>query len=244
MSEWFSEWFNSPYYHILYKNRDDKEAEMFIDALSKNLDFKTNQLFLDLACGKGRHSIYLNSKGFNVLGLDIAPESIAHANKSSNEQLKFAVHDMRNSLSKFGNFDFILNLFTSFGYFENDDENLKTIQAIKNGLKPNGKLVLDFMNTHKIVKNLVNTETKIVDEITFNITRNVENGFIIKRINFTDNNQNFHFEERVNALNLQNFEYYFSNAGLKIESIFGNYSLESFDLETSPRMIFVVSANN
>ena len=74
--EWFSEWFNSPYYHILYQNRDYKEAESFIENLIHKQHFVRTQHFLDLACGKGRHAIYLNSKGFKVLGLDIAPESI------------------------------------------------------------------------------------------------------------------------------------------------------------------------
>lgn len=238
--EWFSEWFNSPYYHLLYNNRDFKEAELFIDELIKKLEFSSQQKFLDLACGKGRHSIYLNSKGFNVTGLDIAPESIASANKSSNETLKFAVHDMRNALEKYGKFDYILNLFTSFGYFEDDNENLKTILEIEKGLNTDGHLVLDFMNTSKIISNLVESETKTIESVTFHIKRKVENGFIIKNINFSDKGVDYSFEERVNALNLEHFKNYFKIAKLEIKAIYGNYSLEEFNQINSPRMIFVV----
>jgi SAM-dependent methyltransferase len=238
--EWFSAWFNSPYYHILYKNRDFKEAEIFIDSLINKLRFNTHQRFLDLACGKGRHATYLNSKGFEVVGLDIAPESILEANKKANSTLSFAVHDMREPLPEQGKFDFILNLFTSFGYFENDIENVKTMQEIKNGLKQNGVLVLDFMNTDKVIKDLVANEVKIVDGITFNISRSVENGFIIKRINFSDHAQVYNFEERVGALMLEDFKHYFESAGMTIQAIYGNYALDNFDIANSPRMIFVV----
>lgn len=238
--EWFSNWFNSPYYHLLYKNRDFSEAEQFIDALTQKFAFKNTDTFLDLACGKGRHAIYLNRKGYKVTGLDIAPESIAAANLSANANLQFAVHDMRKPLDAFGKFDYILNLFTSFGYFENDEDNYKTIEAIKNGLTPAGSLILDFMNTHKIVRDLVKSETKTVEHITFNITRNIENDFIIKRISFTDNGHSYHFEERVNALSIAQFENYFKASGLKVKNIFGNYGLEPFDINNSPRMIFEV----
>ena len=238
--EWFSEWFNSPYYHILYQNRDFKEAESFIENLIHKQHFVPTQHFLDLACGKGRHAIYLNSKGFKVLGLDIAPESIAEAQKSANDTLTFAVHDMRNSLQAYGKFDFILNLFTSFGYFERDEDNFKTIQEIKNALQPGGTLILDFMNTEKIVANLVPTEVKTIQNITFNISRKIENGFIIKQIQFEDQAIAYRYEERVCALSKTHFENYFTAAGLKIQTMYGNYDLTPYDQYNSPRMIFIV----
>ncbi|MEY3450569.1 MAG: hypothetical protein RL711_394 [Bacteroidota bacterium] len=238
--EWFSEWFNSPYYHILYQNRDFKEAESFIENLIHKQHFVPTQHFLDLACGKGRHAIYLNSKGFKVLGLDIAPESITEAQQSANETLTFAVHDMRSSLQTYGKFDFILNLFTSFGYFERDEDNFTTIQEIKNALQPGGTLILDFMNTEKIVANLVPFEVKTINNITFNITRKIENGFIIKQIQFEDQEIAHRYEERVCALSKSNFEKYFTAAGLKIQTMYGNYDLTPYDNHHSPRMIFIV----
>ena len=68
---WFENWFNSKYYHILYKNRDHKEAVFFLDNIIKNININDGQI-LDVACGKGRHAKYLNHLGFNVTGIDLS----------------------------------------------------------------------------------------------------------------------------------------------------------------------------
>ncbi|MFI0492366.1 SAM-dependent methyltransferase, partial [Flavobacterium sp.] len=115
---WFASWFDTPYYHILYKERNDHEAQIFMDNITHYLNLPENAKVLDLACGKGRHSIYLNQLGYEVVGADLSENSIAEANKSQNETLKFQVHDMRETFDD--KFDAIFNLFTSFGYFEND----------------------------------------------------------------------------------------------------------------------------
>jgi cyclopropane fatty-acyl-phospholipid synthase-like methyltransferase len=76
--EWFKSWFDTKYYHILYKDRNDAEAQAFIDELAEKLHFQTDQTFLDLACGKGRHSVYLNKKGLDITGVDLSEESIEY----------------------------------------------------------------------------------------------------------------------------------------------------------------------
>ncbi len=111
---WFENWFDSPYYHVLYKHRDFSEAELFIDKLIKYFNPNSNSRFLDLGCGKGRHSIYLNKKGYNAVGIDLSEENIAGASQFENENLKFCVEDMRN-MDRTNQFDYVLNLFTSFG---------------------------------------------------------------------------------------------------------------------------------
>jgi SAM-dependent methyltransferase len=98
---WFEDWFNTPYYHILYKDRDYKEAENFISNLTKELKLPTHSSIIDLACGKGRHSVFLNQLGFEVLGVDLSEESILHNKQfenSASPKLEFKVHDMRNEL--------------------------------------------------------------------------------------------------------------------------------------------------
>lgn len=117
--EWFSSWFDTPYYHTLYKNRDYEEASLFIDNVSNFLKLKQSTVCWDLCCGKGRHSIYLNKKGFRVIGTDLSEQSICEANESANETLEFYQHDMR-KLFRTNYFDVVFNLFTSFGYFEKE----------------------------------------------------------------------------------------------------------------------------
>jgi SAM-dependent methyltransferase len=237
-NDWFSSWFDSTYYHILYKNRDFQEAQLFVDKLAEFLDFQPHHKILDLACGKGRHAINLNQKGLEVVGADLSPESIAYAGQFENSRLRFYVHDMREALPE-QEFDFVLNLFTSFGYFESTDENLQVIQSIAQGLKAKGKLVIDFLNPHKVLETMLPFETKTVENINFLITKQLENGFIVKTIEFADKGKNYLFQERVKAIEADEFLAYFAQSGLTLRSLFGNYHLENFDLYNSERMILI-----
>src|SRR5699024_3406489 len=140
---WYASWFDTPFYHILYQDRDEKEAAFLIKNLLNHLKLQPPAKILDLACGKGRHSRYLNMLGYDVIGVDLSEQSIAYAKQYENNLLHFEVHNKLNPYPK--QFDAVFNLFTSFGYFENPDDNLKVIQNIKTSLKPNGYGVIDFM---------------------------------------------------------------------------------------------------
>lgn len=236
--EWFAGWFDSKYYHILYKDRDYREAQVFLDNLVDRLGLERGLRVLDLACGKGRHSVYLAQKGFYVTGVDLSEKSIAYARQFENDHLSFYVHDMRKSFH-INYFDVVLNLFTSFGYFEKEGDNLKAIRSMTKALKPGGLLVIDFMNTDQVIKKLVKEERKTVEGITFDIKRWVENGFIVKEIDFDADGHEYIFQERVRALTLADFKEYFDAAGLKIIHLYGDYQLNSFDGESSGRLIMV-----
>ncbi|MFD1816310.1 Methyltransferase domain-containing protein [Pseudarcicella hirudinis] len=237
--EWFSHWFDSPYYHILYQNRDDDEAQLFIDKLSEFLGFLPEHQIMDLACGKGRHSIYLNQKGFNVTGLDLSPQSIEYAQQFANERLHFHVHDMRDFFAE-REFDFVLNMFTSFGYLANESENIKAFQSAARSLKKGGRFVLDFFNTPLVIRELVSYEIKSIEGIDFEIRKRHENGCIIKNIDFEAEKHHYHFQERVEAICQESFLRYFSSAGLTLKHLFGNYLLEPYQAESSSRMIFIL----
>ncbi len=235
---WFTDWFDSPYYHILYQDRDEQEAEFFMDRLAMHLEMDQNDQILDLPCGKGRHAIYLNRKGFDVTGADLSENSIREASAAANDRLRFIVHDMREPLVT-GPFDYILNLFTSFGYF-NEEENQKVLCNLKRGLKPGGMLIIDFMNTTRVLDMLVEHEVKSIGGIDFRIRRFVRDGIIVKEICFEDNGQSYFFEEQVRALRQEDFERYFNHAELSVEAMFGNYDLMPYDCTTSERMIFIL----
>jgi cyclopropane fatty-acyl-phospholipid synthase-like methyltransferase len=236
-NNWFSSWFDSPYYHILYKERNFREAQIFMDNLTHYLNMDEGSKVLDLACGKGRHSIYLNQLGYDVLGVDLSENSIAIANKNANESLHFRVHDMREPFTE--KFDAILNMFTSFGYFENEADNLKTLVSIKESLSEYGFGVIDFMNVNNVIPNLVADEVKIVDGITFHIKRYVSDGFIIKEVDFEDQNQKFHFTEKVRAFTLQDFQEIMDEAGIYLLDTFGDYKLNKFHKTNSERLIMI-----
>lgn len=234
---WYSSWFNTPYYHLLYKNRDDKEASTFMKNLTSFLQLSQKSSILDLACGKGRHSIYLNTLGYNVTGIDLSPQNIKFAKKYENATLRFKEHNMATPLGE--KFDAVFNLFTSFGYFEDEADNLNTIKAIKNSLAPNGLGVIDFLNIPFLEKNLVPEEVKTVDDISFHIKRYFKDRFLLKDISFSDLNSQFNFTEKVKALTLEDFKSYFKNSNCTLLNCFGNYALEPYDSENSQRLILI-----
>ena len=237
MKHWYSSWFDTPFYHILYKDRDDKEAQSFMDALTNYLNISENATILDLACGKGRHSLYLNSIGYDVTGLDLSKQSISEAKQKKNERLCFDVHDM--STPYFKQFDAVFNLFTSFGYFDCDEDNLNTIKAIKANLKRNGVGVIDFMNIDVVKNSLKQDDIKTVNGIDFYLKRSVKNGYIVKDIAFNFKGQDFNFYERVKAFSLNDFKTMFEQAELTLLDVFGDYQLNTFNKQNSERLIMI-----
>ncbi|GAK93252.1 methyltransferase [Nonlabens ulvanivorans] len=256
--QWYASWFDTPYYHILYRDRDYLEAGAFMRRLTDSLHLSKSSHIMDLACGRGRHSMYLNRLGYRVTGVDLSPSSIAYAkaqlrdNTTStsdveNDQsllpldssrINFEVHNM--TVPYDGQFDAVFNLFTSFGYFDDVADNVNTIKAIHSNLKPGGYGVIDFMNAPFVIKNLVAYNEKIEDGITFKQWRRYEKGHIYKDIKFTDQERDYHFTERVSALELADFTNYFKLAGLELIEVYGDYHLNSYDAATSERLIMIV----
>jgi SAM-dependent methyltransferase len=240
LKEWFSEWFESPYYDLLYCKRDEDEAAFFLDNLLKYKKLKPNSTILDLPCGKGRHSIYLHQMGFSVVGADLSERSISHAKQFETEGLKFIVHDMRDPFVEAG-FDLALNLFTSFGYFEGDEDNLKVLQSIHDSLNPDGVFVMDYLNGGKTERDLVPEEEVWVGDVHFHIHREILNGFILKNISITSPISKKKYQEKVRLFSQTEFEELFAKAKLKIERIAGDYSLQPFNADLSDRFIIIAT---
>lgn len=236
-TKWFTSWFDTPFYHTLYKDRDAYEAQAFMDTLTTYLNLPEGGTILDLACGKGRHARYLNKIGYDVTGADLSENSIAFAKQFENHRLKFVVHDMCKPFAK--QFDAVFNLFTSFGYFEREADNLNTIKAIKANLNDVGFAVIDFMNSEQVIANLVPEEEKTVDDMTFYLKRYVKDDYIIKDITFTADGEDYHFQERVRAFTLSDFEALFEEAGVYLLDVFGDYKLRKFHSKTSERLIMI-----
>ena len=242
--EWFATWFDSPYYHLLYQHRDDNEAQLFLNKLIGVLELKPSARILDLACGKGRHSITLAQMGFEVLGADLAANSIAAAQENQNalqlDKLQFVVHDMRKPLTG-QYFAAIFNLFTSFGYFDTLEENQAVCKALAAMLQPGGMVVIDFLNAPKVCAALKPTEIVIRDGIQFNIERWHDQKHIFKKIEVgatTENTPNAIFTERVQALTLAHFEALLSPY-FELQATYGSYALEAYDPTTSDRLILI-----
>lgn len=239
ITDWFKVWFDSPYYHLLYQHRDEREAERFINNLLAYLKPQWNSRILDLACGAGRHAMFLANKGYGVTGVDLSTRSIRQAKIAEMDNLHFYQHDIRHYF-RINYFDYIFNFFTSFGYFETENDNIKTLRAANWGLKEGGVLVIDFFNIHTVLQKLVAEEQKQAGNVVFNIRRSVFNDRIIKEIEVIDGDKIGRFNEAVQALALEDFVGYFAKTGFVLEQTFGDYDLNPYQPDQSDRLIMIV----
>ncbi len=241
-NSWFEEWFNTHYYHMLYKHRDDHEARVFIDALFDELAPVPQWHVLDLACGRGRHARYVHHKGVKVTGLDLAESNISYASRYLEEGLQFQVADMRKPYGQ-NEYDLILNLFTSFGYFDNWEDNLSALQQAKRALKPGGLLVIDFLNVDLVREKLIPSEELRIEDYQFQINRSMNEQRILKTIDLKEpNGKEHHFKEEVWALSLDDFQTLFKACDIELISTWGSYNLAKFEARKSERLILLARA--
>lgn len=241
-TQWFESWFDSPYYHILYKHRDDKEAELFIDTIYSKFQIDKQNSIIDLACGAGRHSHYMALKGNNVLGVDLAANSISEAikiakNKGLDSNLKFQVEDMR-SFSLKRTFDFIFNLFTSFGYFDDKSDNLSVIESISLHQTKGGIVLIDYLNSQLVRKNGHVISKQVIDGIEFNTEKKISYHHVTKDIWFKDNGVQYEFQEKVQLFEINEIEEMLKQFDYKIIGNYGDFFLNPYE-ESSPRSIIV-----
>ena len=240
LQTWFKDWFNSPYYHQLYFNRDDNEAAAFIDNLISYLKPAAGSTMLDVACGKGRQSIQLANKGFDVTGIDLSDDSINEALESQSETLHFYKHDMRLPF-RINYFDYAFNFFTSFGYFKTRREHDNAIRTIAQSIKKDGTFVMDFLNVHYAEDHLVHQSEKEIDGINFIITKWYDETHFYKKIVVEDEalHEPLVYTEKVAKFSLGDFTEMFAYQGLQIQEVFGDYAFGNYDVKKSQRMVMI-----
>jgi len=241
-TEWFATWFDSAHYHRLYANRDQDEASAFVDRLITQLAPTPGARALDLGCGSGRHARRLASRGFDVTGIDLSAGSLARARSQPSPHVAYLEQDMR---EPFGTrtFDIVFNLFTSFGYFRNRIDHATVVSNIAASLRDGGVLVLDYLNAIIVERQLVRHEVVERDEVRYHLTRWSDAEAFYKRIVIEDPHlaAPLEYVERVANLTLLDFQRLFARAGLTIERVYGDYNLNSFDRDTSPRLILIAT---
>lgn len=237
---WFKDWFNSPYYHLLYANRDEKEAACFIDGLLDRLQPAPGCRMVDVACGRGRHSRYLASLGFDVTGIDLSPGSIDFARQFENDHLHFFQHDMRLPFW-IRYFDYAFNFFTSFGYFNTRREHDNAIRTMSQSLTAGGTLVIDYLNSRYWENHLQHKMEKEQDGVLFHITKWMDETHFYKKIEIEDERLDspLLFHERVAKFSVGDFTEMLGDQGLQIKDVFGDYRFGPYRTAESPRMVII-----
>lgn len=239
--DWFIDWFNTDEYLAVYKHRNEKDAECHIKFLLSEIKLPLNASILDLACGAGRHAILLAKMGFDVTGVDLSEKLLSEASKSSakeNLSINFVHSDIRRFFTE-KRFDLVLNLFTSFGYFETDEENFLVFEKAYSFLKPNGIFVFDYFNKNFITKNLVplseenSNNYKIIQERKI-IAERVEKKITINRNGFSK----IYFES-VKLYDSNTLKSKLKEYGFEILNLFGDFLGNKFELNSSPRFIAI-----
>lgn len=240
---WFEEWFDSPLYEFLYAYRNEEEAKKLADHIQRVIPVGQYQNIVDVGCGRGRHSITLAERGYNVTGFDLSPQAIEKAERIASERglqnVKFFVNDMRQPLAS--RFDAALNLFTTFGYFLEDKENESVLKSVNSMLKKNGLFLIDYFNSQKVINELVAKEKGSHKGIDYTISRYIENGCVYKNVRFSGKGFKTpkEYTERVKLYGREWFEDNLKRAGFSIQNIWGSYSSDSFVESSSPRLIIL-----
>lgn len=239
---WFSEWFNTEYYHLLYSHRSDSEASMFIDTLCNFLKIKKGTKVADIACGKGRHTAEMARLELQAIGFDLSEHSIACATETYKDlNAQFFVHDMRSPLP-FQDFGAAFNLFTSFGYFDNLDEDNRVIDNIFNSLNSGGYFIQDYICAETYLPNFPSKHTIEKNDIVFLIDKYVNNGFIIKNITVIDKEKKLEFQEKIRIYTADELSQLHRKSGFTILHQFGDYNL-NLPNNASPRIILISQKN-
>lgn len=237
--EWFEEWFNTQEYLEVYKHRNEKEAGQLVRLILDNITHEPGASILDLACGAGRHSILFAKKGYKVTAVDLS-ETLLKIAVEHAKDLDLDIHFFRSDIRKLKldhEFDIVMNLFTSFGYFDNDLENINVIKKAADLLKTKGTFVLDYINKCYIENNLIKESEEEVSGGVLIQRRWIENERVLKNITIKKNGSVKHYSESVRLFSFDELVNIFEDNGLVIKKTFGDFKGSKYDRLESPRLI-------
>jgi SAM-dependent methyltransferase len=243
-SPWFAEWFNHPFYLEVYSHRDREEASQCIGTIL-NITGLTGKnpasvSILDIACGAGRHAVELARLGYSVTGNDLSPFLLEKARQEAadcNATLSFSCCDMRD-IPADGTFDLVVQLFTSFGYFDREEEDLRVFRNVYNTLKNGGWYVLDLINPAYLERTIVPESIRTAGELAITEKRRLEHGRIVKTITISSpDGSSSVFTESVKLYELEEIRMMLAREGLNLVQVAGDYAGNTFREESSPRMM-------
>ncbi|MDI6401002.1 class I SAM-dependent methyltransferase [Balneolaceae bacterium ANBcel3] len=242
--DWYISWFDHPFYEKVYAQRDDREAARLIDLVSAKYSPERFNKVLDMGCGRGRHSLLLAQKGYQVTGVDLSPEAIHKAGEAAKQlgraEVIFDQGDMRTYRGE--KKDLVCSFFTSFGYFPEDGENRSVLENMKHNLRSDGRLILDYLNPEQVRSQLIEQEQMEMGGLVCKITRRIDRDVVEKEMKFTGNHleEPLVFKERVKLYTYSWFEESFKQLNMKVENLYGAYDGSPYQEAESSRMLMMV----
>ncbi|MFQ5527936.1 MAG: class I SAM-dependent methyltransferase [Thermoanaerobaculia bacterium] len=239
---WYKEWFGEEYLE-LYAHRDEREAGRHVDFVASVLEGETPDAVLDLACGAGRHTEELHRRRYRTVGVDLSLTLLAQA-----PGLPRAAGDMCCLPFRSRTFGWVLNFFTSFGYFETERQNFQVLEEIERVLAPGGRFLIDLFNREQVVANLVSEETQTrggyrveierwFDEATERVNKRMRLHPVESSAEAPGTDVPTYLES-VRAYRPEEVTIGLRWAGLEVDALYGSFERESFGSE-SERLILV-----
>lgn len=244
--QWFQEWFNHPFYLRLYSHRDRPEAARCVATVLRLAGFgvppKEGLRVFDIACGAGRHALELARLGCRVTANDLSPYLLEQADEAARNEglpLELTCRDMRR-IDESSAYGMVVQLFTSFGYFDDPEDDLTVLKAVERALEPGGWYALDLLNPRHLEKTLVPHSERRVGDLSVDERRSIEDGRVSKTITITaDSGEQLSFTESVKLFEPETIEAMLIETGFELRRKGGSYEGEAFDPENSPRLILI-----
>jgi SAM-dependent methyltransferase len=242
---WYVDFFRDDYlevyHHLFTKERTEKEVAFAEQALQ----LKTGATILDLCCGPGRHSVLFARHGYQVAGLDLNNKYLHVAQKSaraSNVTIEVIQADMRN-LPFRDRFSAIINMYSSFGYFDSEADDLKVLECAATSMKPGGRLLLDMLNREWAVANFIENDWHSGEDGTLYVEhRELDLASSRMHVTFTiiepQGNRRDSVGHHIRLYTLTETTRLLARAGLDVIAVFGGFDAERYEVDTR-RMIVV-----
>lgn len=235
--EWWQGFFDETTGQIMFTEEAWQRAEQSCDALVSLLGLQPGAKILDLACGPGRFALPLARRGFHVVGLDMSEVYLAQARAKAQEQglqIQLIQGDMR-SIPCENEFDAVINLFTSFGYFEKEEEHLQVLKEVRKCLKPGGRFLLEFQNRDWLIRHFQARDWReykdfiVLEERKLDLERNrLEARWIMLK-----STERKEYSLSLRLFTLAELLRLFAQAGLKVLGYYGGLRGEPWSLEAN-----------
>lgn len=246
MAQWYREFFDDLYLQVYQPFEKPERVRSEVDFIVRTLGLPKGAKILDLCCGQGRHSLELARRGYEVVGVDLSEALLYVAKKRAEQEglkVVFLHCDMR-EIDFNNEFDAVINMFSSFGYLENEAEDEKVLAKVAQALKEGGKFLLDVMNRDWLVRNFQPMGWRaddegwfVLEERTFDhLSGRVETRWIF----IARDGVRYERLSSIRLYTVSELRTMLERAGLQVTNLFGDYDSSPYTWD-SQRLIVVAT---